>query len=67
VTERIEFESEAWYRLVAEGRLPATSDRGSPGRVPVTRGLSWSDGADSDVRHQSGYSPVVTGERHFPR
>jgi hypothetical protein len=26
-SERIEFESEAWYRAVAEGRLGAGSDR----------------------------------------
>ena len=26
-SERIEFESEAWYRAVAEGRLDAGSDR----------------------------------------
>jgi hypothetical protein len=30
-SNRIEIESEAWYRAVAEGRLPAVSDRGPAG------------------------------------
>jgi hypothetical protein len=30
-SKRIEIESEAWYRAVAEGRLPGVTDRGSPG------------------------------------
>ena len=67
MTERIELESEAWYRAVAEGRLPAASDLLAADRVPMTLGLSWRDGASVDVRRQAGYSAVVTGEPHPSR
>jgi hypothetical protein len=63
VTERIELESEAWYRAVAEGRLPAASDLRA-GNVALSLELSWRDGAALDVRRQAGYSAAVTGELH---
>jgi hypothetical protein len=66
VTERIELESEAWYRAVAEGRLPAASDLRT-GNVPLSLDLSWRDGAAVDVRRQAGYSAAVTGEQHLHR
>ena len=65
MTERIELESEAWYRAVAEGRLSAASDRLSASHISVSLGLPWHDGTAVDVRRQAGYSAVVTtGEQH---
>jgi hypothetical protein len=40
-SERFEFESEAWYRAVAEGRVLAVSDRdGRPRPVPEVKGAA---------------------------
>ena len=57
-SQRIEFESEAWYRAVAEGRLVAVSDgrwvraEDTPQRRPIER--------------YPEAMPPVTARRSFP-
>jgi hypothetical protein len=56
-SQRFEFESEAWYRAVAEGRLSTGSDR----RDQYGRGEARPPGSRS-----AAYEAPVSPRRSFP-
>jgi hypothetical protein len=60
--KQFEIESEAWYRAVAEGRLPAVTDRTFAGAqagyqpAGLTRASASADAPGSSPSYRSGQS-----------